>query len=505
MRNRKSILILALILAFGMSLWYYGWNFFQANEKIRSYFIEKFRPILSESFNIEQLQVSLGAVHLKGVQYEHRQFLLKIDDVRIGYSIIGLIIHGFNPESIANDISLIYPRFYLKSFQAPNPQNADSTSPYNYQEIELRSQAFEFIERITISHGSVYLQDSLTNQILLGSEINGFINSTDLDLAVAHAEGKLFSSSNKNVNLIARLNLLTGQLYQLDLQLDNFELIETPRFLLPELLSFHAGFLTGDLRLAKAGEKNWRGKIKITDAALRLKNPDREVKHIFLEAEINNRDLIIKHSTQEFEKSSFKVGGVIRDLLAPQLDLIVESEQINLKSALLLFFPQIDFQVHGPGRISLAIQGTLNDPKIQGELASKEFQIAQFEKNNVHFKFLFQNQILKFELISGNIFQSPITASGKIDFRVTPALINLKIIANGSITPYLEQIKASGLKHGDFDLHLNVGGNLQQPQMNGEINAVLVTLRNQQIHLYNTIEFQSNNFTIHSKSSKWAA
>lgn len=505
MRNRKSILILALILALGAFSWYYGWNFFHANEKIRSYFIEKFRPIISENFNIEQLQVSFGAVHLKGVQLEQDRFLLQIEDVRIGYSILSLIIHGFKPESIANDISLDAPRIYLKPSPHYQPQPADSLHLFDYQEVELRSQAFEFIKRITISHGKIYLQDSLANNTLLGNDINGFINSTDLELAVAHAEGRLFSCLEKNVNFIARLNLLTGHLYQLELELDDFKLSEMPQQFLPQPLSFNSGFLNGKLRLAKSDSINWQGQIRISEAALKWQNPLREVRKIFLEADIVDQDLIIRRSVQMFEGSAFRVSGTIHHFISPQFDLVVESSQIHLKSILKLFFSESQVPLFGPASIFFTVKGDLQHPQIQGHLDSKNLKIADLEKNRLNLPFSYQDRILKFDPVQGSINENPIEASGKIDFNHKPAQLDCQFNAIGGLAPYLKQINATGVKHGDFELQLTLGGNLQQPEFQGEFNADLVTIRNQPVRLQNLFNYQGKRITVRSNLKQWAA
>jgi hypothetical protein len=504
MRNRKSILILVLILALAGGAWYYGWNFFQANEKIRGYFIEKFRPVLSEKFNIEKLHISLGAVHLKGVHIEQDRFLLQIDDIRIGYRLQSLIVHGFKPESIANDISLNNPRLYLKAQQFQNPPPADSLPIFDYPKIESHRQEFEFIKRITISHGAIYLQDSLTHEILLASDINGFINSANLEMANAQAEGKLFSGATQNINLIARLNLLTGQLHQLALELVDFQLSETPRFFLPEKLTFHAGLANGKIQLSKLGAESWRGKIQITDAALKWQYPSGEIDSIFVDAEIVDSNLIIQQSVQLFEKSFVKVSGSIHNLFSPEFDLVVDSEQIDIRHLLKLFFAKSLVPVSGPARISFSIKGTLKNPQIQGELASENIQIEQLKKSSLKLPFLYQNRILTFKPVKGKISQNPIETSGKIDFTVDPPLIDFKLKANGNLTSYLKQMNATGIKRGDFSLSLTIGGNLPQPEMHGEFDAILLTQQDQPVRFQHTIKYQSNKFTVRSNSTQWA-
>lgn len=502
MRNRKSILILTLILALTGTAWYYGWNYFQANEKIRSYFLEKFRPVLNDNFNIESLYVTLGAIHLKNVYLDQPGFRLQIDDVRIGYRFQSLIRHGFRPESIANEITLIHPQIILKSLQFTHSIPADSPAVSPDSTLESHQPDFAFIKHISISHGAVFLQDSLLQPILLGGEINGFINSARFELATLQAEGRFFSRVNKNIRVNARLNLLRGHLHQLALEFDQVQLPEVPAIFLPEKLKFFGGIAKGSLEFGNH-DPVWHGRLQVTDGAASWQNPPCTLEQIALEAELIDRDLVIRQSVQQFAESPVTVSGVIHNLFSPEFDLFVETNPVNLKDLLPLFVHNNFVTVTGPAQLAFSIQGTPENLRVQGELKSDNFQIDRVSRNHLKIPFSYANGTLVFGQVHGKIQQNPLKASGKIDLNSNPALIDFQISASGTLLPLLAGLNTSGLKQGDFTLAVTVGGNLQQPEMWGEFDALLLTLKDQPIRLRNFIKYQSNQFTVRSSSTDW--
>ena len=88
MKTRRWIIVIALFFGFSVLVLYHGWNLIQANDKIKNYLVASLKPVLGEKFSIKSLDVSIGAIHLKGVElfFEDQYYQLQIEDVRFGFN-----------------------------------------------------------------------------------------------------------------------------------------------------------------------------------------------------------------------------------------------------------------------------------------------------------------------------------------------------------------------------------------------------------------------------------
>jgi len=185
MRTRRWILVIALFIAFTTLVVYHSWNILNVNERIKKYVLYKLDPKLVADFKISKLEMSLGAVHLKNVEVNDNNFLLQIEDIRIGFNFASLVKNSFRPQTIPHDILFIRPYLTINPefIKALQHASRDSTTLDSvvYQQYWDKLKEFDFIKRITISKGKICYQDSVSQpEILLAHDINGWLNSKEL-------------------------------------------------------------------------------------------------------------------------------------------------------------------------------------------------------------------------------------------------------------------------------------------------------------------------------------
>lgn len=508
MRKRKSILIVALIMTLGGFSLYHGWSFFRANEMLRTYFVEKLRPVLSEDFNIQQLNVSLGAVHLKNVFIHLEKVTIRISDVRIGYSITGLIRHGFKPAYIANDILLNRPRVQLKLTSILKKSvsdssivvndTADSAAFFPFKIFKKELQAFDFIQRVTISRGLLFLTDSLNREIPVAGDIEGWINSSDPELAVAEVQGKLFSSANRNFSMNARYNLEARKDFQLDFQFDHFKLSNSPPALLPAFLKLSKGLLHGHVTYYGDASEDLTGEFHILDAEIHLNSPPVTIDSLNLKFGLKGRDLIINNAFGFFEASKINLAGSIENLPAPRFDLLFYADQLNLQDCRKLFTPFPEIQPSGMSSFRLAILDSLSNPTIRGILRADSFTVNTIPDNRFSLQFLYQNSKFSISQLEGELFHSSMTGRGSVLVDSVKPVIDLQFHFHGKIDALLSRFGTIELRKSDYDLNFNVSGTLEKPEVHGSIRTHLMNRYKQKIFWENQITYRSGKFEIKS-------
>ena len=87
MRERRWVLVIALLLTLLILAVYFFWRVTRADEIIRQKLLASVRPFLAQDSDIENLEMDLNGVHLKGVKVipKNRSFTLDIDEVQLGY------------------------------------------------------------------------------------------------------------------------------------------------------------------------------------------------------------------------------------------------------------------------------------------------------------------------------------------------------------------------------------------------------------------------------------
>ncbi|MCI0512778.1 hypothetical protein L0128_06170 [candidate division KSB1 bacterium] len=496
MHTRKSILILALAgLLLGLTV-YYGWAFFRANEKIRLYLVAKLQPVLNQNFKVAELQMSLGALHLKNVSFTFRQDSLWIKDVRVGYRFISLFRKGFHPEFLTNDLRLTQPWLFLRvksGTPAPRPDSL-LNAPFSGAQIQKQIQAFDFVRQLTISHGAIFLVDSLAQTVRLGDEINGWITAFDSQ-AVAQIEGKVFSSPDKNFWLLARLNLLTAQLFQFELTLNQFHLTDLPTFLLPQA-KFSRGILDARLSLARDTQQTLTGHAKITNGAFDWSNPSLVIDSINLALSIQNQDLFIDSACARLNGAPFYLSGQVQNVLAPQFDLKFWSAPTQISQLLTLLTTQPAATIHGNANWQFDLTGSLKRPIVAGKLFLPNFSFGQQAGNWLQVHFGYQDAVFSIKKLRGKLWQQSVKGEGAIlNIPTQPDVHgNLQFLGNWP------EITTHATRTSRFQVNLNLRGSLSDLLAAGNFKIELLASTQPKITLLGTVAYQNGALGLQSQS-----
>ncbi|HDP98023.1 MAG TPA: hypothetical protein ENN22_02430, partial [bacterium] len=474
---------------------YHGWNLFKANDRIKNYLNKSLQAVINENFHIGDLDVTIGAIHLKDVNISSKEnyYQLQIEDVRFGFSLLNLIKSGFKPEKIPQDVIFVKPLLTIRTVKdkQPSPSPVDSTlSEFTADKYLKRIEDIGFIKRITISRGRIHYIDSTDKKIVLGNDINGWLSTQNVGQATMRLVGKIFHSTNFNLNLSGDLNLKAGRLDLLNIKLKNYQWNKDDAFFLPDNYEISDGIVDGVISLRERTDHirgfDIDGNVSIQNGVIRLTDKNLSFEDIQINADIANWNCILRNATARFNGSPVEVFGRIDNILAPRLDLELYSSLFDLSRFAQSFTSKPRVQIQGNSTVRFYLTNTFDQPHIAGELESPFIRAGALVFRRARANVSYADSILTIPQLSTNLQGIELNGSGKLNLTKKKPAIQLVVEGNGnlfrSLSPPFQGLKNSATSFsirgkgqpdsitGNFALNIdNVDAMDSSFQFNGDI------------------------------------
>jgi len=488
LRARKWVLYLFAVLFSLLVFSIHGWRFFKANERIKNYILSEIRPVLGENCNISQVRLGFGNIRFLGVEIPlpDQQFSVNVKDIRIGFNLFNLLIKGFDPKFVSQDILLINPRLDI------HVANLDTTKiPYNFMNYpsdisDLKNsykkqlKRLEFLKRLTVKEGEIYYHgyDSLT--VLLANSIEGgfFVDRTDsIEIRM---KGKLFSSENQNLYLSGRAWGETGTISYIKAELQNYNLKEhLPAFGF-SFLEFIDGELNGEILLdRKSGPQsrfNLSGGITISNASAIAYDGKIELDKINIQSHLDNWNLIIDHASQEVNGADVDLTGNVINVLNPYFNFTLSSNNIQVEKFNKIFGEKFNNQFSGRLHVLTKVEGPLSDIIIKSELNSSEFNFDNLKIKDIEFHNTYKKDRLFFNQCRFHFAGNDFLINASANLAAEDKLLEGTIKMEGDISHNLKSISANNIGLCPTWLNANVSGSINEPVVQGDFGIQLITI-----------------------------
>jgi len=508
MRTRRWILIIALFVAFTALVVYHGWNILKVNERIKEYVIIKVRPALGGQLDINKLNMSLGAVHLKNVSINNKDFLLKIDDVRIGFNFTSLVKNSFRPQRIPHDILFIKPHLTIRKNLLIKPQNNSRDSSHleiSHLDFWKKIKHIDFIKRITVSKGKISYIDSIKqHNIQLAYDINGWLGSNGKEVISARLAGKLFHSRNYNLLMTASIDVAQERLDLLDIKVKNYEWKEKIPIIIPDYFDIKQGVIDGTISLAnkKSGETGFdiQGQFSINNGALQIFDKRLYFNDINVNTKIESLNCIIANSSFLLNGSNVIVAGKIYNILSPQLDLTMKSDNFDLNKNIRHLAPKSGIKLKGYSNLFLHVTNTFNNPIITGKVLSPKVIVNDRTFQQVSASISLEDSIFKISQFSSGMEGIELAGSGDVNFTGMNDSIFFEITSRGELFPGLLQLPFRSLENNISQLQIQGRGSLAQ--VSGTVDFRLKSLSNLDttFHFDGEFEFRDKKLSLQFNS-----
>lgn len=194
--------------------------------------------------------------------------------------------------------------------------------------------------------------------------------------------------------------------------------------------------------------ENW-GPIRTSGELDLPAHYDKVERLVFEKLAVPTTFLFIKEFDGEMNRIPVYGSGALF-LHKGEISLTIKSRQSYLERMIELFPAIAKWKVSGPGSTSFVVSGALANPVVKGTLQSPLAQVYAFSPDNLLATYQFQNRVLEFSLLKGNLHGGTVYGSGKVfmDRPVTELAVYLNAdnIQSRSILPNTDYVA------GSFDL-----------------------------------------------------
>lgn len=499
------------LLVFAFLVWQ-GWNEFPLNNGLKNLVVSQLQARLGEACSIEKLRVGLGSVQLSGVNlvFDNSPYQLKVDELRLGYSLISLLKGAGEIQKTAEEITFYKPQLIL-TYNAKKDTKQEvglSLDMTEEQEKQYRSliKEYDFIKKITISEGEIRIHESFSNKSTrVAQKINGWAYTDDRAHALLRVAGHLFESKEYNLVIYGQFNLNSGHLDFVNVDLHDYELGDDVPFVLPNYLDVMEGTVNGQLNVTERREPtrgfNIEGDVKLSNGRMKLVNDNLYFDDMQFVAQIKDWNLYIKNATQNINGSPTKVEGAIKNLLEPELDLRLTAQQLDVDKFLRQFLPQKNIPLKGRSQLDLTFTDSFAHPQISGIVKADSLLLSNYKFTGVETKLTLQNFGMSFDDISGSLKNADISGSGNIDFASPEKLMDFKLVITGDFTNELQALGAPATDHCVGQSQIRIFGPLATPVSRGQFKLFFTEESSQSLALNGSFTYSDRQLTLNTASS----
>ncbi len=365
--------------------------------------------------------------------------ILKVPKMKVGYSLVRLLISRHDPIKGLTHISLENPVFYLSEDESGNwnlkdiptqkvpiddsgsfsneqykeevPIIVASVQQINGERLKV-SSSLQF-PRIDIKGGTIIINPQKLQEYRF-KDIDGSIQGKDSFLFIKMYSPMGNSKDSKiavegSINLQERILSLKADFSELDMGY----MAEVTPIKIP-FVDIHHGKADGYVRLRGTNMEDMMlsGTLKVNDGELEVYTIDGVFKRVKGSFSITRSSLIIDELSGELDGIVTKISGKVLDFAAPALELDLTSE-FNALKYYLYTAPYIEaFGLYGDGSVQVRIEGPAIAPTVFGSAQLKEGFLYSQQVKDVTADFGYSHGHLSINEIEGNMGQG--TFSGDL-------------------------------------------------------------------------------------------
>jgi len=436
---------------------------------------------MGENFSIREFKLGFGSMNLMGVRFalEGSPYEVLVEELRLGFSLVGLLSDGPISEKTAEEITLYKPtlRIYHTS--------SDSTTENLELPLRLTPEAretyrslikeFHFVKRVTILEGEIeFIGENDSARVRAAKHINGWAYTNDKKRAWLRLAGHLFQTNEYNLLIYGQIDFAKGSLEHLNIDLHDYKLNNSDEFVASNYFDLRSGTLQGHLSVHE-NESDDRafeidGNISIKDANLKLHSENLFFENVNLSSEIKNWDISLAAGTMKINGSTAVLKGKITNIFDPTVELNLHSDKINIKRVFDKFSPGNQYPFSGSAIADISIDNRSGLFKAEGRLSSERVRFQDSPIDSLLIDFVYNQKKVTFSNFKASIDSHSIAGFGEIELDTPAKLIDFEFTMAGSPTLAIQKIGLSAAKKSFLQADLRLFGSLQNPVADGNLD-----------------------------------
>ncbi|MFQ5637340.1 MAG: translocation/assembly module TamB domain-containing protein [bacterium] len=508
---RKFLITITLTTLLIAAMMFYGQNLFKFKSGVKKILVAKLEETFGDKCSIERVRFGLGSVNLEDVRLAFRDapYEFHIDQLRLGYSIGSLVRGGGQFKKTAEEITLYKPKLILRYKPKPQAKPDVNLSLQISEEAESRYRSlikeYDFIKRMTISEGEIVISNEETGKtIRVGKQINGWAYTDNQDKAWLRLAGHFFESNEYNMVLYGQLNLGRGGLDFINVDLHDYKIGTEIPLLIPNYFEALDGKVNGHLEITERMEPtrgfNIDGNLKLENGKLKLQSENLYVDDINIEAEIKEWNLEIKKSSQFINGSPASLTGRIKNLLEPEFDLRLVSNEIDLKEFFTTFLPEKTLPLKGNVSLDVQVSHSLLTPEVQGHIKSDSLWFLDRKVVDLTSDITYDDLRLSFANLKGWFAHAKFSGQGKIDFLTRDKILDFDFHLDGDFSRDIHNL---GFRSADKCIgtsEIKIFGDIKKPVSAGQFKLVFSKQARESLSLHGAFRYSDNHIGLNATS-----
>ncbi len=457
------------------------WRFTPIRSEIGDTIRKKLKPILGETFAMSDFSLGFGYMSFYDITIgnESGGYMIKLDEVQIGYSIHKLIYNGMDPLRVIESVTFKNPHLFLWMNGHNTPKDS-SEKPLNLSELLSGFNKLAEIDRILIDDGYIQWGNSVQQTVKLISSLDGYFlipaeNQINLNLT-----GKLFESESRDLLLNGEISLQEKK-FSLTADIEKSHLKQSIPFLNKDNFMLDEADISGKVHLSSesfnARDVMFTGTIGVQNMTALLFG--QQISTDSFSIHFEDQKMLLSPVSGTGEDGHFVLTGNLGSVFRPGLYFSVDFDGYSAKN-IAISAPVLKLLNQGQLQGHLDIAGPASAIKITGNIYSSQlyYNIAPFYRTSL--EFTYQQKLWTFHEINTSFIGLQHHGSGYIDFN--DMKMSLEISSNRQIGddvfPIIDRLNSTSLEfsttvNGDFPSLTFTGQIHGQFQQDGE--SVLAT------------------------------
>lgn len=464
-----------------------GWKFVKANEKLKGLILLELRPVLGAQLQIRQVHVSFGNIHLLNVRLPipGHPVDVYIKDLRIGYSFLNLLIHGFDPQYISQDALFIEPHVIIyapASDTLGNTQIMFQNSSGQFKTDRLMDNSsllYKLFHYISLKRGRISYEFNDSTRVVLAHSLQGGIFHQSSDSLFINMAGSFFKSDQSDISLVGYGNPNTALFDHIKVRLDNYSLDHGLPLPSQNSVNVRSGAVTAEFEVTHdAGQRRYLVKAsgEIKDAGGSFLDNRFDFQRMNGRFRLENGDLYIDSSEQWINDSPLSISGKIHALRQPIFNLEITSSELSLAQIAPVLGKN---KVDGVCSMQSRVYGDLMNPFVDGRLATQQLTVDGVLLRDFSSEFSYHDGHLHVNQLRSRFAGHNLRYRGSINLASADKELTGVLLGSGLFAPRLMSLgNMDSTLQINTKINVDLSGSLKQPIISGKYNlAFLSALR----------------------------
>ncbi|MDZ7392588.1 MAG: translocation/assembly module TamB domain-containing protein [candidate division KSB1 bacterium] len=466
MRERRWVLLVLVVLALTAGFLYYGWRISGASQRIYNLVMDTARPALGQGFTLGSVEVGFGTLHLRDVRLQRAAYSVQIDDVRLGFSLVRLLLKGKESAQLGGDALLINPRVSFLRQRLPLNQSEDRVgTSQGPAPLSGGSGPFTLLRRVTVTGGELVLVDTAASPVTLVREVEGVLAAEGRSQASLHLTGKPFTSRGGSVELRGLIDLDGLRLRQGELALRGWDLSKLP-------LSDHGipltdGKLQGSCSVwpdsATGSALRLACDLQLTDAKVTLGERTLVMEEGTVQLRGSTEELVVEARGRLPNQAELSLNGTVAELVHPRVQLTLAGRNLDLAELAPFAFGGGKSRLRGFFTGEVAVRGGLDSLRGEGWVASPRMWFDKMEVRQAKAEFAYSDSVVRIRALRASAVGNAWQGSGSLTLTRNGPTIRASLKAKGDVAQELRRLLGVHISSCRDSATAEMGGTLTAP------------------------------------------